>query len=77
MSSPFDQRRSPALPVDHVAWTLRRGAHSVEARLRQHPLGIELWCIYDGAPLWSELFTRLQPAIDLVARSMTHSARGK
>jgi hypothetical protein len=28
-------------------------------------LGIELWCIYDGAPLWSELFTRFQPALDL------------
>ena len=45
MSSPSDQRRSSALPVDHVAWRLQRGTHSVEARLRQHPLGLELWCI--------------------------------
>ena len=66
MSMPFDQRRPPALPVEHVAWRLQRGNHSVEARLRQNPVGIELVCLYDGAPLWSELFIKhRQPAIDL------------
>ena len=65
MSGPFDQRRPPALPVEHVAWRLQRGSHSVEAQLRQHPLGIEFVCVYDGAPLWSEVFTTFQPAIDL------------
>ena len=54
-----------APPVEHVAWRLRKGTHCVEARLRHHPLGIELWCLYDGAPLWSEIFRHRQPAVDL------------
>ena len=65
MASSFDPRRSPAAPVEHVAWTLQRDTHCVEARLRPHPLGIELWCFYDGAPIWSELFKHRQPTIDL------------
>ena len=65
MSLSFDPPRSPAPPVEHVAWTLHRATHYVEARLREHPLGIALWCFYDGAPLWSEVFKHRQPAIDL------------
>ena len=65
MSISFDPPRSPAPPGEHVAWRLRKGSHCVEARLRQHPLGIELWCLYDNAPLWSEVFKHRQPAVDL------------
>ena len=65
MALSFDPQRSSAAPVEHVAWRLHRATHHVELRLREHPSGIAMWCFYDGAPLWSEVFTHRQPAVDL------------
>jgi hypothetical protein len=38
-----------------VAWTLTKSARLVSLVLRQHPVGTELRCIYQGDVLWTEL----------------------
>lgn len=51
----------PPPPREHGLWTLVKGEHRAEARVRATPYGPELRILIDGELWWSQLF---QPATE-------------
>ena len=55
MSIGFRPQPAPrTIPEAHL-WTLSRGGHIVEARMRSTPLGPELRVYFDDTFLWSQV----------------------